>query len=179
MYRAIELIMLAAVTGLAVKFARKRISEPIAVCTGALVAFIAGMVYFAYATWRATGDAAVMGYYAYALVVPEAICLVAGLATRFVIPAVVAAFALVEVYGTVFLLMPYYGGLTAHTARGSVPAGRIGQIFSAELFRNLAVNKPGFLTPGVLVVMWVVFLVAIAATVTVGFLSAFGKRSEA
>ena len=74
--------------------------------------------------------------------------------------------------------MPYYAGITAHTARGSVPAARLGQIFSAELFRHLAVNKPGFLSPGVLIALWSVFLAALAAIVAVGFVSGFGQRSE-
>jgi len=178
MYRAIEIIMLAAAVGIAVQLVRKRLSEPVAVCAGTLLSFIAAMAYFAYATWRATGDAAVFGYYICALVVPEAICLVAGLATRYMVPAVVACFATVELYGTVFLMMPYYAGITAHTARGSVPAARLGQIFSAELFRHLAVNKPGFLSPGVLIALWSVFLAALAAIVAVGFVSGFGQRSE-
>ena len=86
MYRAIEIIMLAAAVGIAVQLVRKRLSEPVAVCAGTLLSFIAAMAYFAYATWRATGDAAVFGYYICALVVPEAICLVAGLATRYMAP---------------------------------------------------------------------------------------------
>ncbi len=178
MYRTIELIMLAAGIGIALQLARRRLSEPIAICAGTLLSFIAGMAWYAYATWRATGEAAVLGYYACALIVPEAICLVAGLTTRYLVPAVVACFATIELYGTVFLLMPYYAKITAHTPRGSVPAARIGQIFSAELFRNLAANKPGFLSPGILIALWIVFLAALAAIVAAGFLSAFGQRSE-
>jgi hypothetical protein len=178
MYRAIEIIMLAAGIGVAVKLARKRLPEPVAICGGTLLSFVAGMAWYAWATWRATGEAAVLGYYAYALVVPEAICLVAGLATRYLIPAVVVCFATIELYGTVFFLMPYYAGITVHTARGSVPAARIGQIFSPELFRNLAANKPDFLSPGVLIALWIVFLAALGAIVAVGFLSAFGQRGE-
>jgi hypothetical protein len=178
MYRAVELIMLAAAIGIVIQLARRRLSEPVAICAGTLLSFIAGMAYFAYATWRATGDAAVFGYYAYALVVPEAICLVAGLTTRFVVPAVVTLFAAIELYGTVFFLMPYYAGITAHTARGSVPAGRISQILSAELFRNLAVNKPDFLSSGVLIALWIIFLAALAAIVAVGFYSAASRGAE-
>jgi hypothetical protein len=178
MYRAIELIMLAAGIGIAVQLARRHLSEPIAICAGALLSFVAGMAWYAWATWRATGEAAVLGYYAYALVVPEAICLVTGLATRYLVPVAVACFATIELYGTVFFLMPYYAGLTAHTPRGSVPAARIGQIFSAELFHNLATNKPDFLSPGVLIALWIVFLAALAAIVAAGFLAGFGQRSE-
>lgn len=178
MYRAIEICMLAAAIGIALQLARKRLAEPVAICAGTLLSFAAGMAYFAWATWRATGDAAVFGYYACALVVPEAVCFVAGL-WRLLIPAVVTLFGVVEVCGTVFYLMPYYAGMTTQTARGSVPAGRIGEIFSAELFRNLAMNKPDFLSPGVLIVLWIVFLAALAAIVAAGFRSAFGERGKA
>ncbi len=177
MYRATELIMLAAAVGIVLQLARRRLSQPIAVCAGTLLSFIAGMAYFAYATWRATGDAAVFGYYAYALIVPEAVCFVAGLSTRFIIPAVVTLFAGIELYGAVFFLMPYYAGITAHTVRGSVPAMQIGQI-GGQLFRNLAVNKPDFLSPGVLIALWIVFLAALASIVAVGFYSGFGERSK-
>ena len=174
MYRAVEFVMLAAAVGLILRLARKRLSEPVAICAGTLLSFMAGMVYFAYVTWHATGDAAVFGYYACALVVPEAICLVAGL-SRFLVPAIVTLFGVLEVCGTVFYLMPYYAGMTVHTARGGVPAGRLSQIFSAEIFRNLAVNKPGFLSPGVLMALWLIFLAALAAIIGIGFCSVFQR----
>lgn len=179
MYRAVEIIFLAAAAGLAIRAARKRIPPPVGICITTLAWFWLGMAYFAYATYVATGEAAVLGYYAYALVVPEAICLMAGLATRFAAPALVTFFAALEVYGTVFFLMPYYAGITRHTVRGSVPAARIGQLFQGGLFHNLAVNKPAFLTPGVLLGLCLVFLMAAAGIVTVSWLLAFGESGEA
>lgn len=178
MYRAVEFFMVAAVIGIVMRLVRRRLSEPVGICAGAMLSFIAGMAYFAYSTWRATGDAAVFGYYAYSLVVPEAICLVAGL-SRFLAPVVVTLFGVIEVCGTVFYLMPYYAGVTTQTARGSIPAGRISQIFSSELFRNLAVNKPGFLSPGVLATLCAVFLAALTAIAAVSFYSAFSQRGKA
>lgn len=178
MYRAVELIMPSAAIGIGLRLARKRLTEPVAICAGTLLSFSAGMAYFAYATWRATGEAAVFGYYAYALVAPEAICIVAGLSAQFVVPVLTGLFAVIEIYGTAFLLMPYYAGLTAHSARGSVPAGHAGQIFGGEMFRHLAWNKPEFLTAGVLAVLFVVFVLAATGIVALGLLSTFGKRGE-
>lgn len=183
MYRIIELILLAACASLILRVAKKRILFPLGVCIAVQLCFWGGLVYFACSTWLATGEAAVFGYYAYALAVPEAVCLVAGFsARRFVAPALVICFAAIEVYGTVFCLMPYYAGFTAHTVRGSVPAMQASALVNggmAELFRNLAVNKPDFLSADILFALWVGFLLAIAGVVAVTLLLTFSKRSEA
>jgi hypothetical protein len=47
-----------------------------------------------------------------------------------------------------------------------------------ELFRNLAVNKPAFLPTGVLLALWVGFLVAVAWIVAVSLLASLGERRE-
>jgi hypothetical protein len=159
------------------------------ICIAVLLSFWAGMGYYAFTTYLATGEAAVLGYYAYALVVPEAVCLIAGISalvpgsgTRFIVPGLVVCFAAMETYGAVLFLMPYYAGVTAHTARGSVPAMQASRLWNggmAELFRNLAVNKPDFLPAGVLVVLWVGFLAAVAGIVAVSVLTAsLGERGE-
>lgn len=177
MYRAIELIFLVG----QVASLRRVGNPPFAICIGAQFFFWAGMTYFAFETYRATGDSAVLGYFACALVVPEAVCVTTGIATllpaglkRFAIPGLVVCFASVEVYATVFCLMPYYAGFTAHTSRGSVPALHAGQLLhggAAALFRNLAVNKPDFLTAGVLLALFVGFLLAIAGVLAVSLLT--------
>jgi hypothetical protein len=146
-----------------------------------LLSFWAGLGYYAFSTYLATGEAAVFGYYAYALVVPEAVCLTAGLSAlvpavwkRFVVPCLVVCFAAMELYGTVLCLMPYYAGVTAHTARGSVPVMQASRLWNGgmeELFRNLAVNKPDFLPAGVLLALWVGFLLAVAGIVAVSVLT--------
>jgi len=177
MYRVIELIFLAAGVGLVFRFVRKRLSVPLVICMAVQVCFWVGMAYFAFTTYLATGEAAVLGYYAYALAVPEAVCLVAGISAlvpaawkRFIVPGLVVIFAAMEVYGTVLCLMPYYAGITAHTIRGSVPAMQASRLWNGgipELFRNLAVNKPDFLPAGVLLALWLGSLFAVAGIVTV------------
>jgi hypothetical protein len=189
MYRVMELVLLAACSGLIFRFVRKRLSVPLVICIAVQFCFWAGLGYFALSTYLATGQAAVFGYYAFALVVPEAVCLVAGISAlvpqlgkRFIVPGLVVVFAAVEVYGTVLCLMPYYAGITAHTARGSVPVMQASRLWHGgipELFRNLAVNKPDFLPSGVLLALWVGFLLAVAGIITVSVLVAlFGERGE-
>jgi hypothetical protein len=189
MYHVMELILLAACSGLIFRFVRKRLSVTLAICIAAQVCFWAGMAYYAFTTYLATGKAAAFGYYAYALVVPEAVCLTAGISAlvpvawkRFIVPGLVVVFAAMEVYGTVLCLMPYYSGITAHTARGSVPVMQASRLWHGgipELFRNLAVNKPDFLSAGVLLALWVGFFFAVAGIVTVSVLVAsLGERGE-
>jgi hypothetical protein len=180
MYRAIELILF---VGQVVNL-RRVANPPFAICIATQFFFWAGMAWFAFETYLATGESAVLGYFACALVVPEGVCVTAGIAAliplawkRFVAPGLVVCFAATEVYGTVFRLMPYYAGFTAHTARGSVPAMHAGQFLhggTAALFRNLAVNKPDFLTPGMLLALFAGFLLAIAGVVAVSVLTALG-----
>jgi 4-amino-4-deoxy-L-arabinose transferase-like glycosyltransferase len=184
MYRIMELLLLVGqVANL------RRIGNPpgrfpanLAICIAVLLSFWVGMGYYAFTTYLATREAAVFGYYAYALVVPEAVCLTAGLSAlvsavrkRFVVPGLVVCFAAMELYGTVLCLMPYYAGVTAHTARGSVPVMQVSRLLHGgvpELFRNLAVNKPDFLPAGMLVALWVGFLLAVAGIVAVSVLTA-------
>jgi hypothetical protein len=180
MYRAVELILIVG----QVANLRRVGNPPFAICIAAQFFFWAGMAYFAIETYLATGESAVFGFYACALVVPEALCVTAGIATllpgtwkRFVVPCLAVSFAATEVYGTAFCLMPYYAGFTAHSPRGSVPAMHSGQFLhggTAALFRNLAVNKPDFLTPGVLLTLFAGFLFAIAGVVVVSVLTAWG-----
>jgi hypothetical protein len=185
MYRMVELVMLAACAGLLFRFGKFGFSGVgtgmLAICFTLQFFFWTGMLWFVFTAYLATGDGAEPGYYAYALVVPEVVCLIAGLSAlipaawkRFIVPGLVVCFSALEVYGTVFCLMPYYGGTTAHV-RGTVPAMRLGRFWNGgagELFRNLAVNKPEFLSAGALLALFVVFLAAVAGIVAVGVLTA-------
>jgi hypothetical protein len=188
MYRIVELVLLAAGVGLAVRVLKHGPGR-LADCIALQFFFWLGLAYHAFHGYLATGDAAVGGYYAYALVVPEAVCMIGGIAAllpqiseRFIAPGLVLCFSAVEVFGTVFCLMPYYGGLTGHTSRGTVPVMHISQLSgggAAQLFRNLAVNKPGFLPSWVLAALCLTYVLAIAAIIAVSLLLASRcERSE-
>jgi len=202
MYRTMELVLLAACAGLVLRFARRDMRLPAAslpsrtnaagsrmplqICIAVLLSFWAGMGYYAFTTYLATGEAAVFGYYAYALVAPEAVCLTSGISAlvpalrnHWIVPGLVVCFAAMEVYGTVLCLMPYYAGVTAHTARGSVPAMQASLLWNGgipDLFRNLALNKPDFLPAGVLLALWLSFLLAVAGIIAVSVLASLGEQ---
>ena len=64
-------------------------------------------------------------------------------------PLLAVMFVALETFGTWFLLLPYYTGMTSHSVSGGLPAARLAQFAEmggAAFFANLAVNKPGFLT---------------------------------
>jgi hypothetical protein len=70
---------------------------------------------------------------------------------------------LLEVYATHFVLIPYYTGLIRHNESGTVATFRISQASAAgwgEILKRIAINKPDFLVPTVLIVLWFVFLAA-------------------
>jgi hypothetical protein len=139
-------------------------------------------------TYQAGGVAESFGYYACCLAAAEAVCLGAGVAallpaqwSRWAIPGLVTCFASLEIYGVVFMLMPYYAGFTAHTARGSVPAMHLGMLGNGgldRLFLNLAAFKPPMLSVGILEGMCVAFLLSVAGIASIAFFAAHRDVSK-
>ena len=141
MYRVVELMILVAIVGICIQALRERpglprLQELILLALPYLV-MIAGLCFHAAQVFRARGSAATAGYYLYALVVPEAILLIAGIARLMpakmhLAPVPIAAFVLigVEQFGAWFILFPYYGGLIRHNANGRLPTARIEQFWN-------------------------------------------------
>jgi hypothetical protein len=130
MYWIVEALLLVA----AVRIRRQMI--PLA----ALIACLLGaMAYHALAGFRSINDPGTMGYYLYALVVAEAIVIIAGLGRWTAVLAF--AFLGIEMFGTWAYLLPFYAGAIRHDATMHLPAAHWSQIGFAW-FENLAGNKP-------------------------------------
>ena len=185
MYRVVEILLLAAAAGMLIALLRRYRRDDkfaLAVCGSTALLFWIVPVYQALAGYRRFGKAETFGYYAYCVVAAEAVCLIAGLATllpkaggRWVVPGVATVFAAFEVFGVNFLMMPYYSGITLHTARGSVPALHLGSLANGgavELFHRLAYFKPDFLTGAVLMALWTVWVAGTLGIVMTGFVLA-------
>lgn len=134
--------------------------------------FMAALAYHALVTFIDSGVGASAGWYLYAVIVPEAMLVVVGLAAfhwgRYVFVGLVAAFFLLEIYATHWILIPYYAGLIAHTAHGTLQAfgsSRLGAISWAEFLTRLEINRPGFVTNVSLLVLWVLYLASSATLV--------------
>ncbi len=163
MYRAMELMFLLAACGVALQAARPR---PAVIKPAELwIAFVswlsifAGLCYQTALTYRPSAGGS-FGYYQYCLVVPELVLIFSGLFRLLPVSwrrAPVAVWALLfaglDLYGTWFLLLPYYAGITRHTAQGGLPALRLSQMQPggwSRMFENLTANKPEWITSGAL-----------------------------
>lgn len=138
MYRVIEVLAFLALLGVSRQLIRERSGLPLrrelAVLLLPYVAMIAGLCFHAAQVFRIRGAAATVGYYLYALVLPEAILLVAGLACLMPRklrswPIAIAVFSLIalEQFGDWFLLFPYYSGLIRHNPNGRLPFAHMEQ----------------------------------------------------
>ena len=128
------------------------------------VCFWAGLGYHVLVTYLNQGISASVGWYLYCLVAGEGVLLVWGLLAfvpaRFLFPGLCAVIALADIWGMHAILLPYYTGLSVHVA-GRVPSRLAGTVSNLSLvFSRLAINKPEWLTPPILVGWWLVYLVA-------------------
>ena len=90
--------------------------------------------------------------------------------------ALTAAFFLVEIYATQWILIPYYAGLISHGQGGTLRAFYLSHLKTvgvAELVTRLGINRPTLLSGNVLVILWVLYLIASAGIV---FLAWYGCR---
>lgn len=153
--------------------------------TGQLVVLVSfygffwlGQAYNVLLIFASKGASTSMGWYMYCLVVAEVVLVTIGLYTllpaRFhpwVLPLSTACFAALELYATHFLLVPYYTGLIAHKANGHLSVFHISQVRETgfvNIFQRLLINKPGFLSLPVLLVLWLLFLSATVGLVALG-----------
>ena len=139
------------------------------------ICFLVAIAQHVLITFIDTGMGASAGWYVYAVIVPESILVVAGLTAfkwgKYMLIGIISAFVLLEIYSTHWILIPYYTGLIAHTAGGSLQSfhpSQLNDIGFHELLARLEVNRPFFLTNAVLVSLWVLYVIASAALVHAG-----------
>jgi 4-amino-4-deoxy-L-arabinose transferase-like glycosyltransferase len=148
--------------------------------------FWVGLLYHVFVTFVATGVSASTGWYMYAVIVPELLLLTCGLFAvtprswhRWVLPTVTVAFAAIDVYSVHALLVPYYTGVIAHVAGSrTVSPATWPQLATAGphlILTRLSVNKPSFLEPGTLVLLFLLYYLSTAIVVTVALISARQK----
>lgn len=179
MYHLLYGLLLAALIGIVVAVFRSQARRALL----ALVAFEAclcgSLAYHAVVSQLGYNQPTTNGWYLYCLVFAEVTLLCAGLMAllpcrlRVWTPFVVAAlFALLDIYGLNFVQMPYYLGLTGHTAGGRLPAFHIGQVWTVgweEISARLMTNRPYLGTPAVFCVLWVLYLCATVACPIMAF----------
>jgi hypothetical protein len=140
---------------------------PVLWLTGIYAFFWIGELYNVWLQYLTKNLAGSMGWYMYAVIVPEIVlCAIAAPARLRGWAVAVAAilFATVDVYAMHFVAIPYYTGLIAHRANSNaltaVHLGAYRTLGFGVVFDRLAVNKWAPITSGVLIALWILYLVA-------------------
>jgi hypothetical protein len=123
-----------------------------------------GQLYNVVLLYLSKGLAGSMGWYMYAVVGAEVTLCLAGLrsltparASRWIAPAGVAMFALLDLYTVHAVAIPYYTGMIRHRVNGSLGALHLSELQKVgigEAVRRLSV----FVPPALLVVLWLLYL---------------------
>jgi hypothetical protein len=147
--------------------------------------FCVGLAYHVLITFLANGISSSAGWYLCAVVVPEMVLLAAGLRTlawgavrRYVVGGVAFAFAILDLYGMLFVAMPYYTGLIVHKPNGFLEAfhwARIADVGLGEVLRRIATNKPFWIGPVVIAATGCAY---IGATMTLAVIALVTGRRE-
>ena len=160
MYHVVAGIAILAAAGLVVRLVRRPNSR-LLLLSAIYLTFLAALAYHALRAFQNASFAGALGYYLFGIVIAEAILLTAGLGRA--TPILIFCLAGIELFGMTFLLIPYYTGLIAHLPSGNLPALAVGQLGNggaATMLARLTVNKPPFLTPPVMAVLWILYLAA-------------------
>jgi 4-amino-4-deoxy-L-arabinose transferase-like glycosyltransferase len=188
MYRVIEIAMLAALAGIFIQAIRKREDLPQPKALGLLAlpyaTMLLGLGFHAAQVYRTTGTAGTLGYYLYALIVPEAILLVAGLA-RLVparmrlqsIPVIVSLLLALELFGAWFVMFPYYSGIIRHTPSGGLPTAHLQDWIAGNAFDRLSGIAPAS-HPAVIFILAVLSILAAAVLLYLAYRITAGDHPE-
>jgi hypothetical protein len=126
-------------------------------------AFWLGQVYNVVLIFASKGVPTSMGWYLYAVIAAEVVLAVAGL-RRFLglwAPALGAAlFAALDLYATHFVAIPYYTGFIRHRPSGALESLHLSAIRPGLIFSRLAAFKAPLVSPTVVTVLWILYLLA-------------------
>lgn len=136
--------------------------------------FIVSIVYQGWQIFNAHGQSTAIGWYLCSVTNAVIVVLVAGLgyaigprhATR-IATSLVVVFALLDLFTVNLVSLPYYAGITT-LPRGHFPVMQLSQWPAggfSEMAQRLAINHPPWLSPGVLMTLWVLYLLATLAVV--------------
>jgi hypothetical protein len=143
-YHVFALLAVLAVVGLVFAWRRREPARRhLIVLAGMYVLFCGGIAYHVLLTYLANGISSSAGWYLCAVLVPEIILFAAGL--RRAVAGLAMALAALDLYGMLFVALPYYSGVIGHRANGMLEAfhfSRLGEIGLGETLERLAANHP-------------------------------------
>jgi 4-amino-4-deoxy-L-arabinose transferase-like glycosyltransferase len=150
--------------------------------------FWLGLLYNILVIYLATGVSASCGWYMYAVVVPELLLVILGLFAIApksvhwaVLPAMAAAFAVIDLYGIYFLALPYYTGLLAHQPGTDIvhpmPWNQLSSANFGIMLQRLTLNKPALLGQGLMAIL--AFLYSAGTILSAGIAFCAARTSSA
>jgi 4-amino-4-deoxy-L-arabinose transferase-like glycosyltransferase len=150
--------------------------------------FWLGQFYNVLLLFLSKGVSASMGWYMYCVIAAEISLLIVGLQSltplsgwAWMLATLVLCLAALDVYTVHFVSIPYYTGLIAHRPNGFLAAfslGRMRQVGLREVLYRLCVNKPLWLTPVTLGVLWTCYAAATAILIGLPFWAAAKSASR-
>lgn len=162
-YHVFFLIASLAVLGVLIHLRR----APVLWLTGIYACFWLGELYNVWLQYLVRSLIGSMGWYMYAVIVPEIVLCAIAAPSRmraWALSTATILFAAVDLYATHGVAIPYYIGLIAHRANGNaltaVQLVAYQDLGFAAVFDRLAMNKWGPITSGVLIAQWVLYLAA-------------------
>jgi len=164
---------------------RKRASISLFVLALLELCFAAAIAYHVTLSQIAYNAPLTCGWYFYCLMFAEVILICAGLrallpvrARSWAAPSLAALFALLDLYGVHFILLPYYIGVVAHTPAGGLPVFRLSHFATTglgEISARLSLNPPFLVGPAAFWFLEGVYWVATIACVVIAIRSALGS----
>ena len=187
-YHSFYAIGLAALAGLCVLLLRKRASISLFVLALLELCFAAAIAYHVTLSQIAYNAPMTCGWYFYCLVFAEVILICAGLrallpirARAWAAPLLAALFALLDLYGVHFILLPYYTGMVTHTPAGRLPVFRLSHLASTglgEVSARLSLNPPFLLGPVAFWVLWGMYWIATITCVVIAIRGVWSESNE-
>jgi 4-amino-4-deoxy-L-arabinose transferase-like glycosyltransferase len=188
-YHLFYAIGLAAAAGLFVVALRRRADrQPLVILALFEVCLAASLAYQVTLSQIAYNAPMTCGWYFYCLMFAEVILICAGLrallpirARAWATPSLAALFALLDVYGVHFILLPYYAGVVAHTPAGRLPVFRLSHLATTglgEISARLGINPPFLLSPVAFWFLWGMYWIATITCVVIAIRSAWAWSSE-
>ena len=174
MYHLFYALIALAVVGLVARASRPALL-PALLPAAFAGAFWLGQLYHVIPMFMVWGIPTSMGCYLYAIVAVEVVLCVAGLralapfARRYIAPAGVALFALLDLYTIHMLAIPYYTGLIAHRPGGSLAAFYPGRADLSVVLPRLAAFKSSLLSEPLLAALWMAYAAATIGLVAISF----------
>jgi len=167
MYHLLYLVILVAAIGL-IELRRNREIRSLLWIYGV---FWLAQLYNVILIYRSKGVPTSMGWYLYAVVGAQVALAVSGLRRIVGGHAVglgVVLFGLLDLYAMHAIALPFYAGMLARKGNGALAGLRLSGFQPGALFERLTVFKPPIVTEGVMIGLWVGYVIATVMLMVMG-----------